>query len=1075
MRAGAGNVLLLLLPVLAYSQPECYVDVDDYGDAACNEVDMLSGYGLVDDYCAASCIDSSSRCFSNGGSAGHPDCNSFAGDPARSHCPACLGYDAATHNAQWVAAALSNSPVCMNDYGETIYWNQTGQDPVPNATHLPGWWHNVCDAVLDRPSYCRQPCTHGWLAVIDRDDYNPPSMGWLCGGCPEYEFSPLNRDRTYNGETNACTNTAGSTCRLSSCTSLCEGGWGQGDPVSWHCDQASTEECASYDSGFQAFLGQLYGPQSVPPAPAPPLSYGPGAPAGGPYGAAMGGYAYNPGNEVPTCGIEMLRVAGFRITTDTSDDSESYFNGANGTVQGDEPAPLTDELGLCEPCDPSVTVPDRFLVLHLGFPYLVFFVAVTYSCLRHRDIWSCTEQGQEDFRPLGLRPSQPGDALLKPIRKDAKLALAEHRYDDLVGLAQQMQSLETNQQVASKETETVAADATTGAICTTLEVSSFVVHLMVFGVILFLALAVWTPTGLKTDLTLEECNSRPSPILQIESPCPDCPDISCDPCQSMLRLYPMCDVAYGAVTGSPFGTPDPAMAGMMGTNTPRQVPQHLEVMTECSPCLEQAKCQRLEAEERAKSMDLDGMTDTLTDSMGVPSTEELFGEHPSFIERFALVQADMRPANCNVQDKDKTIIWASVLTVFFMCVALGIPSCLPIIVLVARTITKLAIAAALLQPTIMPNRPESTGDDSWVGNMALEALQRALDVCAVLGVLVAIYAIFRFIFELKQIKVPNAVMRMIRPAMTEHSSSILKMWIPFAAINFVVVTLWNLAESPLKNLVACADLCSSVPSLLRTFVPIFWFISSFWTSSFITKMLYTRVSKKLLQGEETGLNAFDIGNIAVAAIVNPTVELIWTAMSAPFSNIPFLYGANWCCCFCETTPARRSLLRYEAVCLNRYQNFVLWRSVKDGLGFHDAALTQHADWAHAEKYAALDCRQDTLVCSVLSGIPFVIGSACAAISLMSCESKQQATECFVTGNLIGSVVVIPVEAAIDHVFGSMDDNIEDFVGSEDFANLVSIETFAAIDPNRQIEVPMEPADPPNYAAFEHETENPVAS
>ena len=148
---------------------------------------------------------------------------------------------------------------------------------------------------------------------------------------------------------------------------------------------------------------------------------------------------------------------------------------------------------------------------------------------------------------------------------------------------------------------------------------------------------------------------------------------------------------------------------------------------------------------------------------------------------------------------------------------------------------------------------------------------------------------------------------------------------------------------------------------------------------------------------------------------------------------------------------RRALARYDADCLGRYRNFVLWRAVKDGTGFHDAVLRQHADLVHPNRHAALACRQHKLVDSTIHGIPITVGLACAIISLQSCEELMPALESYFVGVLIASAVTVMLEASMDHVVGSMDDKIDDFKNTQEFKDLIAIEEFAGLNPDDAME------------------------
>ena len=876
-----------------------------------------------------------------------------------------------------------------------------------------------------------------------------------------------------------------------SCDSCGDGpdGGGPVDPC-WHCEHL----CSSQPPAFLAACMQECSTPPEGPCWDPEEQYNlqvqeQSAFGGGAYGAAVHSsepYMFGapagpgmPGARAQTCSIEALQVAGFRITTDTADDRTNYWTSASG---GD----VSDELmDICKTCEHPGELPDRAMV-YWGAPIVLYVVAVLYSCVFHTDVWCCCPSGKGTFEPQVGRPPQPGDAKQRPLRKEAKKALLQYRYADMIDLGEQLNKMESDvidqfeeKLAKTEESNKIGFFGKTEAV---LEVVAFLAHLILFGFLLLASQVLFVQPDLSTDLTLEQCNNRPSPILQIEEPCENCPPIMCDPCQSMLQLYPMCDVMTGSIATSGGMASAGAVEGMMSMGRrlqlgemgrmPIEVPQHLQTAVECSPCVEQQKCEKLRQEAQTQEMqDMAQEMQGMGQEMAQSTAADYFGDDPSFIERFALVQADLRAADCHPnKTRVLVIICSSVLTVAFMLVAIAAPACLPLIVILARTATKLVIGAMLMQPEFFPSKqeePEDAGAEGAeegmpppmgpdLGSSQLEALGAVVHGCAALGILIVIYAVFRFFWEVKDVKIPNAVMGMIKPLFQEHKSALLKVWIPYAILNFVVNVVWNFAEVPLSTMVGCADLCSSVPSLVMTLTPIFWFVSIRWTSNFVTKSMYIRTASVLVRGDKTGMTAVDMGNVAVAAIVIPTVELVWSLVATPFSNISCLYGASFCCCCCDFCPVRRSILRYEANCLSRYQNFVLWRTVKDTLGFNDAALTQHADWVHPEKYAALDCRQHDLVCATLSGIPFVVGVVCAGISMQMCESKKQLVECYVTGSLIGSAISIPIEAAIDHVFGSMDDNIEDFVGREDFQKLVAIDDFKPIGDN--VVAPSKPVD-----------------
>ena len=723
-----------------------------------------------------------------------------------------------------------------------------------------------------------------------------------------------------------------------------------------------------------------------------------------PYSNAMmgdasmfGQYSFAPPQ--PTCRLPELQIAGFRITTDTSDDTTEYYTADNRN-------PATTELeDICPPCLPGGDAERR--VMYQGAPIIMslfWFFGCIYSCISHRDIWACTEPGKREFNAGGGRPTQPGDAEQRPLRNEAKQALAQYRYLELKDIAEKLHTIEVVVEEKAKETLAKEAEKARvgfwGKTEAVVEIAAFLAHLSLFGMLLVGSMTLWAPTELTTDLSLDQCRNRSDPVLHIDEPCEMCPPIRCDPCASMLKLYPMCDVATGAMAAGGMGN----VASMSSMSGSVQVPQHLQGRTECSPCLEKSKCDAIEQAQRSSEMDeiaRNGM------SVAAQSVADIFGDNPTFVERFILVQADLRPANCDPNTTRQIVMLASSgLSLLFIIVVICAPGFLPFVVLLSRTATKLTFAAALLQPAIMPSQPPDGSAGGPLADAAAQGVNLVINLCGIAGALIGVYATLRFMWELTRIYIPNAVMAMVKPVLGEHKQAIVQTWVPFAALNYFVTTAWGYAEVPFSNVVGCSDLCSSVPSFFMVFVPAYWALSSVWTSNFVTKYLYTRIAVTFVRGDGAGLSAVETGNVAAAAAVIPATEILWNALSAPFSNITPLYGAQFCCCCFSICPARRALLRYEASCLGRYQNFVLWRGVKDNLGFHDAALTQHADWMHPEKYVALDCRQHDLVCAMLSGLSFVVGAVCAYLSLASCESKKQATECFLIGKLVGSAISV---------------------------------------------------------------------
>ena len=65
---------------------------------------------------------------------------------------------------------------------------------------------------------------------------------------------------------------------------------------------------------------------------------------------------------------------------------------------------------------------------------------------------------------------------------------------------------------------------------------------------------------------------------------------------------------------------------------------------------------------------------------------------------------------------------------------------------------------------------------------------------------------------------------------------------------------------------------------------------------------------------------------------------------------------------------------------------------------------------------------------------------------------------------------IPIEATMDHVFGTMDDNIDQYKDTKEFAQLVAIDDFTnLVHPDGK---PIQPAKPVDGMVFE--TENPIA-
>jgi hypothetical protein len=233
----------------------------------------------------------------------------------------------------------------------------------------------------------------------------------------------------------------------------------------------------------------------------------------------------------PFCTPEDLETAGFRITTDTSDDS----------------LPLT----LCVPCDPYVE-PNGSLVWMSTFLAVVACILILFisSCIFFPAIWCCQKAGQEPFEPLSVynRPTTQADAKLKPLRKEARRAISEYRFSDLANIAEQMQVIDDDGAAAELTANLDPNSLSTFGSCgATVELLAFLAHLLVFAGLLFLRFVLDAQDFKADTLTLEQCEAR-EPLFP--------PPRDCMACDSLRVLYPMCQVA-GSVPDVSGCTPFP--------------------------------------------------------------------------------------------------------------------------------------------------------------------------------------------------------------------------------------------------------------------------------------------------------------------------------------------------------------------------------------------------------------------------------------------------------------------------------------------------------------------------------------
>ena len=143
---------------------------------------------------------------------------------------------------------------------------------------------------------------------------------------------------------------------------------------------------------------------------------------------------------------------------------------------------------------------------------------------------------------------------------------------------------------------------------------------------------------------------------------------------------------------------------------------------------------------------------------------------------------------------------------------------------------------------------------------------------------------------------------------------------------------------------------------------------------------------------------FVYGNVAAAALIIPITNVVWALLTFHGAGGHYCYGAICCCgCISGKCPSKRAVLRYEALVLRKYKNQVLWRSIKDGANFQDAAESLHNDTLDSTRCPALQVPHHPLVGAVLAGIPLISGMGCASLSLINCEDLTQAIEMYITG------------------------------------------------------------------------------
>lgn len=341
----------------------------------------------------------------------------------------------------------------------------------------------------------------------------------------------------------------------------------------------------------------------------------------------------------------------------------------------------------------------------------------------------------------------------------------------------------------------------------------------------------------------------------------------------------------------------------------------------------------------------------------------------------------------------------------------------------------------------------SITDDKWY--MDIGAF-----LCFLLGLLVLVYTGVRGFHEAQDLPKAIAVFKMVQVRMRKHVAKVALIWIPTLLMNFGQVTAWGLAQGYTSSLVGCSALCTTAPTFESLFFPTFWIVSNIWTSRFITTAAYTKVCERFLDSDlDTEEEDFkpnvlrDWGNVVVAAAVMPLVEVTWTTLTLPFAAYEKLWGANVCCCCCSFCPIKRALLRFEVLVVRRVNTFALWRATKEKSDFIDGIKSQQVETIEEidARHPALRVRQDLSILNAsVDGIGFIVGTICAGVSLLQCESEMQAFEMFVTGQLIGSAIPIPINAALDHLFGCMDDDADSFKDDTLFQKLVQFEDFAAI-------------------------------
>lgn len=167
-------------------------------------------------------------------------------------------------------------------------------------------------------------------------------------------------------------------------------------------------------------------------------------------------------------------------------------------------------------------------------------------------------------------------------------------------------------------------------------------------------------------------------------------------------------------------------------------------------------------------------------------------------------------------------------------------------------------------------------------------------------------------------------------------------------------------------------------------------------SLLLSKGTYATVVGMLMPGDEN--QAIVYGNVATAALIIPMINVVWGFLTFNGAGGHYCYGAICCCCCISgKCPSKRAVLRYKALVLRKYKSQILWRSIKDGISFQDAAELQHNDFLNEARFPALQASHHPLIGVALTGIPFVSGVCCAVLSLMSCEDLTQAVEMFVTG------------------------------------------------------------------------------